>query len=100
MYKKTLTIILSLTFLVLLLTPTMTLLFDRKVHVVLMDDTSAETENGPENINEIDLSFQDLSNRSTENYHLAKQKSLFHLYTSYSKPYLSLIFPPPRLKTT
>jgi len=96
MSRNTVSLILSIIFLVFLSAPSIVSTIDDSIDISILND-SGEEEKGNESIKDIELLFSELNGNETDLVSNETKNNLRHYSKNYSKPHLNFISPPPEI---
>lgn len=97
MPRNTISIILSMIFLVFLVAPTIIVIVDDSIDISMFYSTSEEEEKGSEKNKNSEIVFSDMDTYESDFLSNNTENNTGYYFKNYQKPHLNLISPPPDL---
>lgn len=97
MSRNTISIMLSMIFLVFLVAPTIIVIVDDSIDISMFYSTSEEEEKGSEKNKNSEIVFSDMDTYESDFLSNNTENNTGYYFKNYQKPHLNLISPPPDL---
>lgn len=97
MPRNTISIILSMIFLVFLVAPTIIVIVDDSIDISMFYSASEEEEKGSEKNKNSEIVFSDMDTYESDFLSNNTENNTGYYFKNYQKPHLNLISPPPDL---